>query len=59
MTTPWEYIGDGIYGRFNGFQFELSGGGPYDTAHVIYVETGAVYEALIAFFKRHLENEEE
>ena len=67
MITEWEYIGDGIYGRLcererpgerpGAYQFELKTNTTDLVENVIFVQTGEVYDALIAFFNRHLEKD--
>jgi hypothetical protein len=53
MTT--EYLGDGLYAKFENCQIVLMANDPHAPTDTVYLEWPDVYEALLAFVGRTLD----
>lgn len=47
------YLGDGLYGAFDGFQIELRANDPYDPTDRVYIDPGVAVN-VINFIKDNL-----
>lgn len=51
MTQP-TYLGDGVYAKFENFQFVLMANDPHETADTVYLEYPEIYDAFVKFAER-------
>ena len=51
------YLGDGLYAKFENFQFVLMANSPKEPTDTVYLEYPEIYEAFVKFAERAIKQE--